>query len=148
MDVSCDCPDVAVFSYLTLYPMEFLKRFRIPLLAAFVVVALAGVGTYAYQHRTIGYTDCANVNAQSVATSFTYAGKDGKTALALLKEKYPKTSTKTAEGLGEYVTGINCRDAGAKEYWEFFVNGTSSDVGASAYTTKSTDTLEWKLSSF
>lgn len=136
------------FSYLKNMPMIFFQRFRIPLLVAFVVIALAGIGTYAYQHRTVGYTDCANVNAQSVATSFTYTGKDGQTALALLKDLYPKTSTKTAEGMGEYVTGINCRDAGASEYWEFLVNGKSSDVGAGTYVTKSTDTLEWKLTSF
>ncbi|MEK7631879.1 MAG: DUF4430 domain-containing protein [Patescibacteria group bacterium] len=128
--------------------MEFLKRFRIPLLSVLVIVALAGVGAYAYQNRTVGYKDCVNVNAQSVATTFTYAGKDGKTALALLKEKYPKTSTKTAEGLGEYVTGINCREASSTEYWQFFVNGTSSEIGAGTYTTKSADTLEWKLTSF
>lgn len=128
--------------------MEFLKRFRIPFLSVLIVVALAGVGTYAYQHRTIGYKDCAKVNAQSVATTFTYAGKDGQTALTLLKEKYPKTSTKTAEGLGEYVTGINCREAGSTEYWQFSVNGKSSDIGAGAYVSKSTDTLEWKLTSF
>lgn len=128
--------------------MEFFKRFRIPFLVGFVVLALVGVGTYAYQHRTVGYSDCTNVNAQSVATSFTYPGQDGKTALELLKAKYPQTSTKTAEGMGEYVTGINCRDAGASEYWEFKVNGISSEVGAGTYVTKSTDTLEWKLTSF
>ncbi|MDP2789946.1 MAG: DUF4430 domain-containing protein [bacterium] len=128
--------------------MEFLKRFRIPLLSIIVIAALAGVGTYAYQNRTVGYKDCANVNGQSVATTFTYAGKDGKNALELLKSKFPKTSTKTAEGLGEYVTGINCRDAGSTEYWQFLVNGKSSDVGASTYITKSTDVLEWKLTSF
>lgn len=149
MDASCDCPDVAgIFVSKKFSSMEFLKRFRIPFLGVFIVVALAGVGAYAYQHRTVGYKDCANVNAQSVATTFTYAGKDGKNALALLKEKYPKTSTKTAEGLGEYVTGINCRDAGSTEYWQFFVNGKSSEIGAGAYTSTSTDTLEWKLTSF
>ncbi|MEK7569840.1 MAG: DUF4430 domain-containing protein [Patescibacteria group bacterium] len=128
--------------------MEFLKRFRIPFLSVLVIAALAGVGVYAYQHRTVAYTDCANVNAQAVATTFTYPGKDGTTALELLKGKYPKTSTKSMAALGEFVTGINCREAGKSEYWQFFVNGKSSDVGAGSYTSKSTDTIEWKLTSF
>lgn len=92
-------------------------------------------------------TAAANTNTAAV-TTYSYKGQDGKTALELLKAAYPKSTTKTSGSLGEYVTGINGQEAGTSEYWEFLVNGKSSAVGAGSYVTKSTDTLEWKLTSF
>ncbi len=89
----------------------------------------------------------STVNA-SAATSYLYPGKDGKTALELLKVAYPSTVTKSSGSLGEQVVSINGREAGSNEYWQFLVNGTAADVGAGAYMTKSTDMVEWKLTSF
>lgn len=96
-------------------------------------------------------TSTANVNVvanTNTAASYLYPGKDGKNALELLKLAYPNTTTKSSGSLGEYVTSINGREAGSNEYWQFLVNGKSSDVGASTYVTKSTDMIEWKLTSF
>ena len=87
-----------------------------------------------------------NTNAAAV-TSYTYKGEDGKNALEILKAKYPKTTMK-GSSLGDYVTGIDGHESGSNAYWEFFVNGKSSAVGPGSYTTKSTDTIEWKLTSF
>lgn len=130
-------------------------------LAIALLVVGIGAGAWAWNSNrsaTNGVSDNANVAVQNVnaaantntvsATTYSYAGQDGKTALELLKIAYPNSTTKTSGSLGEYVTGINGREAGSSEFWELFVNGTSSSVGASAYVTKSTDTLEWKLTSF
>jgi hypothetical protein len=76
-----------------------------------------------------------------------YTGVGGKNALDLLKAKYPnQVQTKNYSGIGEFVQSIAGAAADSKHFWEFFVNGKSSNVGASSYTTKNGDVLEWKLS--
>lgn len=130
-------------------------------LAVMVVVAL-GLGVWSWVSKDQSNanvnasnanvnTSTANVNVganTNTAASYLYPGKDGKNAMELLKVAYPSTVTKTSGSLGEYVTGINGKEAGSNEYWQFLVNGKSSDVGASSYITKSTDTIEWKLTAF
>ncbi|MFZ2125563.1 MAG: DUF4430 domain-containing protein [Candidatus Saccharimonadales bacterium] len=86
-------------------------------------------------------------NVSKIGFEFSYKGEDSKTALELLQ----KTATIKTSGTGEnaYVTTISNVAANSKnEYWQFFVNGKSSMIGAGSYTTKSTDTITWKLSSF
>jgi hypothetical protein len=90
----------------------------------------------------------ANVVTTNAATTYLYPGQDGKTALELLKGAYPSTVTKSSGSLGEQVMSINGKEAGSNEFWEFLVNGTAATVGASTYVTKSTDMIEWKLTSF
>jgi hypothetical protein len=86
-------------------------------------------------------------NVSKIGFELSYKGEDGKTALELLQ----KTATIKTSGTGEnaYVTTISNIAANSKnEYWQFFVNGKSSMVGAGSYTTKSTDTITWMLSTF
>lgn len=68
----------------------------------------------------------------------------GETALDLLK------STSMVEvksySFGDMVIGISGKSADSKHFWELFVNGKSSNVGASAYILKDGDKIEWKLS--
>lgn len=73
-----------------------------------------------------------------------YAGVEGKTALELLRASHTIT-TKSFSGLGEYVESIDGVKPDSKHFWSFYVNGKSSNVGASSYTTKSGDVIEWKL---
>ena len=74
-----------------------------------------------------------------------YSGVEGKNALDLLRDKYQMT-TKTYSGIGEFVESIGGVKSDSKHFWEFFINGKSSNVGASSYLTKNGDVLEWKLS--
>lgn len=75
--------------------------------------------------------------------NITYQGVEGKNALELLKSK-ATVQTQTYEGIGELVTSINGIASTADNYWIFYVNGQQAQVGADAYITKSTDTIEWR----
>ena len=87
------------------------------------------------------------VPTQKVIDYVKYYGVDGKTALDLLKVLYPgQVQTKVYSGVGEFVESISGVTPDSKHFWEFFVNGKSSNVGASSYVTKTGDVLEWKLS--
>lgn len=86
-------------------------------------------------------------SVSKIGFEFSYKGEDGKTALELLQ----KVATIKMSGAGEsaFVTTISNVAANSKnEYWQLFVNGKSSMIGAGSYTTKSTDALTWKLSTF
>lgn len=70
---------------------------------------------------------------------------ENKTALDLLKMKHTVT-VKTYSGIGDMVTGIDGQKPDSKHFWEFFINGKSSNVGAGSYKPVDGDNLEWKLS--
>lgn len=67
------------------------------------------------------------------------------TGLSLLKMAH-KLETKSYEGIGEMVIAIDDIKADSKHFWEFFVNGKSSNVGASSYKLQNKDEVLWKLS--
>ena len=48
-------------------------------------------------------------------------------------------------GMGMFVESIDGIIPDSKHFWKFFVNGKSSNVGASSYVLKNGDKLEWKL---
>jgi hypothetical protein len=74
-----------------------------------------------------------------------YAGKDGTDALTLLKESHGVGTD--ASGM---VTSIDGRkaDTSSHEYWAFYVNGELASTGPKDYTSKSTDTLMWKIATY
>ncbi|HEX7963304.1 MAG TPA: DUF4430 domain-containing protein [Candidatus Saccharimonadales bacterium] len=77
-------------------------------------------------------------------THLSYKGVEGKTALELLKQ-HARVVTKDSS-YGEYVDSINGVVGGTSgKYWTFYVNGAQAQVGAGAYTTHSTDSIEWKF---
>jgi hypothetical protein len=130
--------------------------------AAVVVAALAGAGTWALtrtaaapqpgsvQSAKTAATPSVSPSVSTAATKgISYAGVDGKTALELLKAKDPQAQTK-GDGANAFVTTINGYTASdtKKEYWAFYVNGNMSDTGAGSYTTKSSDQIEWKLAAY
>jgi len=52
----------------------------------------------------------------------------------------------TYSGLGELVTQIGDEKNGAEgKYWQFWINGAYSQVGASSYVPKAGDIIEWKF---
>jgi hypothetical protein len=74
-----------------------------------------------------------------------YEGVEGQNALQLLKS-YTTTETEEFTGIGEYVTRINGLLADSTEnYWSFYVNGETAQVGAGDYVTKDGDQIEWRL---
>ncbi len=132
--------------------MQQLRRFRILGLGLFAVILLAACT--AVNTNSTANVNSANQNINTAANntnvssaSYLYPGQTGKNALELLKAKYPNTTTKTSTA-GEYVTGIDGKEASATEYWQFLVNGKEAPVGAGVYETKASDTIEWKLVSF
>lgn len=90
----------------------------------------------------------SNINTQSIQSqteqSILYSGIEGRSALELLKEKYP-VKTKNYDGIGEFVESINGKTPDANHFWAFYVNGQSSSIGAGQYITKAGDSIEWKL---
>lgn len=88
-------------------------------------------------------TPAANPKKPAV-THLSYKGQDGKTALDLLKQQ--ATIVTKDSSYGQYVDSINGVTGGTNgKYWTFYVNGAQAQVGAGAYTTKSTDLIEWKF---
>ena len=71
--------------------------------------------------------------------------KEGTTAYDLLSSTHTVDFKDYGSSLGKMVTGIDGNKADSKHFWEFFVNGKSSNVGASSYTLKDGDKIEWKL---
>jgi hypothetical protein len=69
----------------------------------------------------------------------------GENAVDLLRLDH-KITTQNYSGIGEFVQSIDGIGPDSKHYWEFFVNGKSSNVGASSYILKAGDNIEWKLS--
>ena len=82
--------------------------------------------------------------AEVKPSSIVYQGQDGKTALELLKASHT-VETENYTGVGEYVKSINGIVPTKDEFWGFYINGESSNVGAGQYQSKSTDSIEWKL---
>lgn len=50
--------------------------------------------------------------------------------------------------MGKFITSFNGIDAGGNQYYEFRVNGSSSDVGVSSYKCNDNDKLDFVLTSF
>lgn len=71
--------------------------------------------------------------------------KDTSTAYDLLSSTH-KVGFKDYGSMGKFVQSIDGVAPDSKHFWEFFVNGKSSNVGASSYTLKDADKIEWKLS--
>lgn len=109
------------------------------IIIAVVIVLAAGFGIYYV--KDVKLTTNTNATVQAQPTIITYQGEDGKTAFELLKTKYQVDSTDSSFGV--MVNGINGLKSTDKLFWLYSVNGTSPDVGADKYVTKSTDTVQW-----
>jgi len=69
----------------------------------------------------------------------------GQTAYDVLNATHQIQSTDYGS-MGKFVASIDGVAADSKHFWEFFVNGKSSNLGASSYIIKPGDVIEWKLS--
>jgi flagellar basal body-associated protein FliL len=113
------------------------------LIAAIAVLLLAGGGLAWQASNEPAPAPAKTETKKAPTTRLSYQGQEGKTALELLKQK-AKVETKSSS-LGEFVVSINGNGGGGKKYWLFYINDQEAQVGAGAYVTKNTDTIEWRL---
>lgn len=113
-------------------------RILIPSLA----ISLAFFGAACSLTTTVNRNVNTAANANQAVT-ISYAGQDGKNALELLESGHQVDVSD--QGFVNTIDGI---EPGPHQFWAFYVNGTSADVGAKDYQTKSSDTIEWKLEAF
>ncbi len=116
---------------------------KLNILTAAVVALAVGSGTWAHVVNSPSHKVNVVTNAQHQITQLSYQGIQGQNALALLK-KHAAVLTKHYS-FGDMVTSINGVKGSGPKYWTFYINGKMASVGAGSYTTKSTDTLAWKL---
>ncbi len=83
--------------------------------------------------------------AGSKFTNVSYTVDVGITALDLLKISYKVTAKDYGAGMGEFVETIDGIKPDSQHFWAFYVNGKSSNVGASSYKLEANDNIEWKL---
>ena len=124
---------------------------KIILVLAIIVFVAASCGTQKIENQTtIEQPARQEIQViQKVQTDFSDAlfnfyADENKTALDLLKMGH-KVETKEFSGIGEFVESINGTKADKKHFWEFIVNGKSSNVGAGSYKPVNGDKIEWKL---
>lgn len=122
------------------------KKINILLIGLLALLAAGCIKQGAPEHSAAndpiitGSTESQTNNSQT----FTVSGVEGKTALASLQAKH-KIETKEFPGLGQFVQSIEGVTPDSSHYWAFYVNGQSSNVGASQYTAKKGDTFEFRL---
>jgi len=122
------------------------KRIIIYVISAIMTIGIIGTALYFYQ-ANIDSKLQQDKSIPVASKQITYDGKEGVTALALLKQKAKIVTSGTGEGA--FVTSINGLAAKEKnQYWAFNVNGEPAVVGAGSYVTKNSDVITWKLSSF
>jgi hypothetical protein len=94
--------------------------------------------------------DFAGAPSQRAPVSMPFAVAPGAKALDAIKVALGDNNVSTQEfsGLGAFVTGFYGVQAQGNNFWEFRVNGESSDVGVSAYEVKEGDVLEFRYASF
>ncbi len=68
----------------------------------------------------------------------------GENAIDLLRRDHT-IETESYGSIGEMVVVIDGIKPDTRHFWAFYVNGKSSNVGASSYKPKDQDKIEWKL---
>ncbi|MDP2933178.1 MAG: DUF4430 domain-containing protein, partial [bacterium] len=62
-----------------------------------------------------------------------YQSPSGETAMQLLKSVHQVKTKDFGPGLGEFAESIDGIIPAKDQFWAFYINGKSSDVGASSY---------------
>lgn len=101
-------------------------------------------------HGTVAI-DFTGAPRQRDATSQVFAVAPGTKALDAIKAVLGDSNLSTKDfggSLGVYVTGLYGIEAEGNHFWEFTVNGKSSEVGISSYEVRDGDALGFKYSSY
>ena len=84
--------------------------------------------------------------AEKISQSLNF--QKGENLLDAMIQTNLKIETKTYVGLGSIIESINDFKSGTNgKYWQYWVNGKYSQVGASAYQIQPGDVIEWRFSS-
>jgi ABC-type enterochelin transport system substrate-binding protein len=129
---------------------------KLILISAAILLLAAGCGKHQAQTNQPSTLDASpaskaakiTVNESVEGSSInkaSYQVAEGKSALDLLEASH-LVETKSFGSMGSFVSSIDGQKPDSKHFWEFFVNGKSSNVGASSYILKDGDKIEWKLS--
>lgn len=119
-----------------------------------VTLALAGCstnsGTPSPPSSPASSTSAATTAPKSREPSLAYEGKEGVSALALLRAATNDHFKAKGSGKNAFVTSIDgvTADNSKHQYWAFYVNGKLAQVGAGAYVTKDGDEIKWKLETY
>ena len=82
--------------------------------------------------------------AEKISQSIDF--KKGENLLDAMIQINLKIETKTYAGLGSIIESINDFKSGTDgKYWQYWVNGKYSQVGASAYKIQPGDVVEWRF---
>ena len=95
--------------------------------------------------------DFTDTGSQRPKTNAPFAVQPGTKAIDAIKDAVGGTNVGTKDfggDLGIFITGFYGVEAAGNNFWEFSVNGKSSDEGVSKYEVKDGDSLEFKYSSF
>jgi hypothetical protein len=94
--------------------------------------------------------DFTGTPSQRAPVSMPFAVAPGAKALDAIKAAIGESNISTQEfsGLGAFVTAFYGVQAQGNNFWEFRINGESSDVGVSSYEVKEGDVLEFRYASF
>ncbi|MBI4054418.1 MAG: DUF4430 domain-containing protein [Candidatus Doudnabacteria bacterium] len=117
---------------------------KIPKLFVLSAVLLLAVSCN-YFTPTKPATEPEAVSPENTVKIFSYQGIEGVDALTTLKELYQVETKDFGPGLGEFVQSINGVKPASNEFWAFYVNGESSNVGASSYVAQANDQIEWRM---
>ncbi len=114
-------------------------------LEIFIIVSIiAGVGiVYAMTQKPVLAPSTQQQQQQVPVSTVEYTGVEGRTALDLLKQTHVVEVKNYS--FGDLVTGIDGVSPDANHFWAMYVNGEFSQVGASAYITKSSDQIKWQI---
>ena len=138
------------------------NKFRISLIVGLGVLALVLIGLSFF---TIGEipviqefltkpspgSSIITIDFGDGATKTLKIQPDGvKTLFQIMKERFSEEGIElnyeTYSGLGEFITQIGDKKNGEEDsYWQFWVNGAYSQVGASSYIVKVGDIIKWKF---
>ncbi len=112
-----------------------------------IVLAVASLSAIIFfsssSNRTAQSPTPTPTQSATESKTVSYQGEDGKNALELLKKDH-QVETESSS-FGDFVKSIDGVSPDQSHFWSFTVNGQMSEVGASAYTTKSSDQIEWRL---
>lgn len=112
--------------------------------------AASGTTVTASQVSGMVVIDFTGSPSERPAVSMPFKVEQGSKALDALKQALGDNNVSTQEfpGLGAFVTGFYGVQAQGNHFWEFSVNGKSSDVGAGSYEVKDGDAIQFRYTSF
>jgi len=129
-----------------------MKKYTIYLLLIAAVIA----GLYALPHRqapdTAGVTQdqnaAPNITVEISSTTYPLYVPPGSSVVDAMRLLASSTDVRFSgqeyEGIGMFINSINGKENADGNYWFMYVNGTSSQTGASQTIIKDGDVIEWR----